>query len=434
MKIKTKKLSYDEVMAKPLWKHKKPIKQSSFWRFVLRMASRGELKATDFTCERMGMERLGKKEPCLFLMNHSSFTDLQIASELLYDRQFHIVCTNDGFVGKEGLMRRIGCIPTKKFIMDMQLVKDMKYTFEKLKSSILMYPEASYSFDGTETPLPDSLGKCVKLMKVPVVMIRTKGAFLRDPLYNCLNKRDVKVSAYMKYLLSAEECEKLSAEEITEAIRKEFSYDHFKEQKADGIRVKEPFRALGLHRALYCCPHCLTEGNTVGEGINLTCNSCGEVYELSEEGTLFRDSKSSVSEGEDFTYVSDWYAWQRGRVRKEIEDGSYSYDADVDIRMLVDSEAVYEVGEGHLHHDENGFRLTGCDGKLDFTMKPSESYSLYADYFWYDLGDMICIGNNKRQYYCFPKEGQNRNVAKVRLATEEIFKRLNSAKKMQNRG
>ena len=34
------------------------------------------------------------------------------------------------------------------------------------KSSVLMYPEAGYSFDGTKTVLPDSLGKMVKMMKV----------------------------------------------------------------------------------------------------------------------------------------------------------------------------------------------------------------------------------------------------------------------------
>ena len=49
------------------------------------------------------------------------------------------------------------------------------------------------------------------------------------------------------------------------------------------------------------------------------------------------------------------------------------------------------------------------------------SYSLYSDYFWYELGDMICIGDNKVLYYCFPK-GENVIVAKARLAAEEIFK------------
>ena len=69
----------------------------------------------------------------------------------------------------------------------------------------------------------------------------------------------------------------------------------------------------------------------------------------------------------------------------------------------------------------HGFRLTGCGGKLDFTQKPETSYSLYADYFWYELGDMICIGDRDVLYYCFP-QGKGDVVAKTRLAAEELYK------------
>ena len=46
------------------------------------------------------MEKLRRGEPCLYLMNHSSFIDLKIASTILYPRPFNIVCTSDGFVGR----------------------------------------------------------------------------------------------------------------------------------------------------------------------------------------------------------------------------------------------------------------------------------------------------------------------------------------------
>ena len=47
--------------------------------------------------------------------------------------------------------------------------------------------------------------------------------------------------------------------------------------------------------------------------------------------------------------------------------------------------------------------------------------SLYADYFWYEIGDMLCIGDRKTLYYCFPLEGGD-IVAKTRLAAEELYK------------
>ena len=74
-------------------------------RALMRFLAGFDLRAADFTFETAGMERLDKKEPCMILMNHSSFIDLEIAARLLADREYHIVCTRDGFVGKEALMR-----------------------------------------------------------------------------------------------------------------------------------------------------------------------------------------------------------------------------------------------------------------------------------------------------------------------------------------
>ena len=118
--------------------------------------------------------------------------------------------------------------------------------------------------------------------------------------------------------------------------------------------------------------------------------------------------------------MPDWYQWEREEVRRQLAAGTYAMDLDVDIGMLVDSRAIYKVGAGHLHHGKDGFRLTGCGGQLDYTQKPQASYSLYADYFWYEIGDMICIGDRNALYYCFPKT--DAPVAKARLAAEELYK------------
>ncbi|MDO4187755.1 MAG: 1-acyl-sn-glycerol-3-phosphate acyltransferase [Lachnospiraceae bacterium] len=419
MKIKVTELDYDKVISEKKYHHIRPVKQSKLLRKLFYLASIKELKDVDFTCTLEGMEEIAGDAPCLFLMNHSSFTDLQITAKLLKDRQYHIICTNDGLVGKEGIMRRVGCIPTRKFIQDVELVRDMKYAVDKLGSSILMFPEASYTFDGTATPLPDSLGKCVKLLGIPVVMIKTSGAFLRDPLYNLLQKRDVKVSAEVKILLNKDAIKKTPVNEINEILRDAFTFDHFREQFENGIVVDEKFRADGLHRALYKCPECHKEGKMEGKGIYIRCNSCNKEYELLPSGKLTARSGDTK-----FEYVTDWYAWQRREVMEEIDENRYSMDFDCDIYMLSDLKSIYKVGEGHLHHDSNGFVLDGCENRLHYTQKPSASYSLYADYYWYELGDMICIGDTKCQYYCFPKDQKGAIVAKARLATEEMFKKM----------
>ena len=107
-------------------------------------------------------------------------------------------------------------------------------------------------------------------------------------------------------------------------------------------------------------------------------------------------------------------------------------EAPVDIYMLVDTKRVYRVGEGTLYHDKDGFRLEGCNGKLAYSQKPIASYSLYSDFYWYEIGDVICIGDTQALYYCFPKT--NISVAKARIATEELYqlaKAEKDKKKMQ---
>ena len=426
MKIINKKMDYDKVMALPVKPRKKPKKVNMFFRTLMKTLSVGELKATNFKCREIGMEKLGKREPCLILMNHSGFIDLQIAATVLYPRPFNIVCTTDGFVGKNWLMRQIGCIPTQKFVSDLALVRDMVYAVKELKSSVLMYPEASYSFDGTATTLPDSLADCLKMLKVPLVVIRTYGAFARNPLYNNLKRREVDVSADMEYVLSPEEIAEKSKDELNAIIREKFSFDGFRWQQENGVKITEDFRAECLNRVLYKCPHCLTEGKMLGEGTTLTCTECGKVYELTEEGFL------RAKDGEtQFSHVPDWFAWERECVKQEIIEGKYNLDIPVDISILKDMKCVYHVGEGRLTHSAEGFHLTGCDGKIDYAQKPLSSYSAYTDYYWYELGDIISIGTNKISYYCFPKtEGDF--VSKTRLAAEELYK-LKKAEQPQRR-
>lgn len=421
MKIKITKSSYQDVLALPKEAPFSPKRANIFFRTLLKLVALPDLIATKFECTKTDMDKLGKDEPCLFLMNHSSFIDLEIAASILYPRHFNIVATADSFVGKAWLMRQIGCIPTKKFVSDMSLLRTMKRTLHELRSSVVMYPEASYSFDGTATALPDSLGGCLKLLGVPVVMIRTYGAYTRDPLYNGLQRRKVKVSANMKYLLSPEEIKNSSAEELNEILKKEFTIDNFTWQQENEVRVSEEFRADFLNRTLYKCPHCQAEGSTEGRGTRLTCKSCGKSYELDEYGRL------SATDGESaFTHIPDWYAWQRECVRQEIIEGRYSFSSPVRICMGVDTKRIYEVGSGVLSHTCEGFHLSGCDGQLEYTQKPQASYSVYSDFNWYEVGDVICIGNNDALYYCFP-EAKGDFVAKVRMAAEEMYKLRKSA-------
>lgn len=427
MKIKIHDKDLDYVLAKPRAKHKRPIRPNMFFRILMRAVASFDLAKTHFKFEKVGMEKLGEGQNALYLMNHSSFIDLEIVARMLFPKPFNIITTSDAFVGKELLLRHIGCIPTRKFVSDPTLVRDAIYAAKKLHSNVVLFPEAGYSFDGTATTIPDSVGKFAKVLGLPVVMITTYGAFARDPLYNNIQVRKVDVSAKMEYIISEDDLETKSVEELNSVIQKNFSFDNFRWQNQNSVRISEPFRADYLERVLYKCPFCGAEGKMVGKGIRIACEACGKAHILTEYGRLAREDGKAR-----FDFVSDWYKWERGCVREEIERGEYGFDLPVEIMMAVDNKRIYRVGEGRLSHSIDGFRLTDDSGRINYEHKPLSSYSLNADFNWYEIGDIICIGNHEALYYCFPKADRG-IVAKARLATEEIYKLLTEQKSVESK-
>ncbi len=413
LKIKTKSLPYEQVMALPRPRHRNPMKPHPAFRALIRLLSAPTLMKTHYTVRRERMELVGDS-PCLILMNHSSFTDLKLAYGIFYPRPMCIVSTVDSYVGKRWLMPLIGCIPTQKFVSDLTLIRDMRYAFTQKKCSVLMFPEAGYSLDGRSTVLPKGLGAVLKRFKVPVVTVTTWGAFARDPLYNCLQLRRVDVSADVKCLLTPEEIEEKSIAELDAMIGEAFSFDQFAWQRDNKVAIREPFRADGLHRILYHCPRCGAEGRMEGKGIRLTCHACGEVHEMDEYGQLHCTSGETR-----FPHIPDWYDWQKEQVRAAIAAGRYRLETDVKIGMMVDHKALYMVGDGRLTHSEEGFVLEGCGGKLYYEQSPLAAHTLNADYHWYEIGDVISIGSRDALYYCFPPDGVP--VTKVRIAAELLY-------------
>ena len=130
------------------------------------------------------------------------------------------------------------------------------------------------------------MGILLKKLRVPVISIHTEGAFARDPLYNCLQKRKVKVSANVSCLFTADEIAEKSVDELDEALRAAFDFDNFAWQEQNHIVINENFRADGLNRILYKCAHCGAEGQMEGSGTHLVCHACGKSYELTPFGSL----------------------------------------------------------------------------------------------------------------------------------------------------
>jgi len=367
---------------------------------------------------KQGMK--GVKPPYLLLGNHNAFFDMNVSAAATFPYFGNYVVAIDGFIGREGLLRNIGCICKRKFTNDRTLIRHIMYVIQH-KGIVAIYPEARYSLCGTTAPLPQSLGKLCKTLNVPVVTLICHGHHINHPFWNTRHERGVKrTPAEMKLLFTPQQLQESTVDEINDALVKAFQYDDFRWQLDNKIKVDCADRAKGLEKVLYQCPHCHTEFAMQSEGSRLFCTACGKGWQMTEFGQLVAESGET-----EFEHIPDWYEWQRSNVRREVEEGSYSTGLlPVRVESLPNAKGFQNLGEGTLLHDANGFTVkVGAEGEDQLTMTKSVPtlYSCHIEYeYLFTHGDCVDLNTLEDTWYIYPHDCRF-SVTKMALATEELY-------------
>ena len=195
--------SYEEVRNMPRFDLKSmPKKPKWYLQLLAWTLALPDTLSVKPTIRKHNMEDV--KGPFIMLCNHNSFLDFKIATRAVFPKRSTYIVAVDGFIGREGIMRNVGCFAKRKFASDSVIVRQIKHSIEKSKVICQIYPEARYSLVGTNSMLPDSLSKLIKLTGYPVVTLISHGHHLRQPFWN-LRTRKVKTSTDMTYILSPQQ-------------------------------------------------------------------------------------------------------------------------------------------------------------------------------------------------------------------------------------
>jgi len=345
--------------------------------------------------------------------------DFSIVTKAIFPHRANYVVAIDGYIGMEWLLRAVGGICTRKFVYDISLVKNMLHARDN-GDIVVLFPEARYSLCGTQAILPTSLGKMVRKMNIPVVTLITHGHHINSPFWHVGNRKVRPIEAEMSLLFSQEETQTLPLDEINSKLKNAFVYDDFAWQKQKGININTKNRAEGLEKVLYQCPSCLTEYKMASNGTTLRCTHCNKAWDMGELGIL-----RALGGNTEFPHIPDWYEWQRANVRKEIEEGTYSFESEVRIESLPNAKGFIKFPKpGRLIHNMEGFTLKDVCQNEPFTVRwPSSSlYSCHIEYNYKKRGDCVDLNTIDDTLYLFPQE-TNFSVTKISLATEELYKK-----------
>lgn len=262
---------------------KYPIRQPRWLTWLIWVLSKCALMGKEYKLETVDME--GLEPPYLLFSNHMAFIDFELSALVTYPKRVNNVVNIDGYHGMPWLLTWIGSICTRKFTNDFHLVKSIRRVIQN-GDILCLYPEARYTPIGTTSFLPDSLGRLVKMNKVPLVVVTHHGNYLYSPFWAYKNKHKVPLHTVFRQVLTAEQVESMTVEQINAAIRSAMEYDEYRYQLENGILITDTNRAEGLQKVLYQCPNCHTEFQMATKGTEIFCKHCRKHWNMQENGQL----------------------------------------------------------------------------------------------------------------------------------------------------
>jgi DNA-directed RNA polymerase subunit RPC12/RpoP len=394
---------------------KKPQRQKNYLRPVTWLLSFPSVWKHRLKVNKVNMR--GLKPPYVLLSNHTSFMDFKVMTAAIFPHRANYVVAIDGFIGRETLLRKVGCICKRKFTNDIGLIRHINRVVNINKDIIVLHPEARYSLAGTTAILPESLGKLVKFLDVPVVVLNMHGNYLNSPCWN-LEERGNRLEARITQIITRDQIKTLTNVQINDCINNALIYDEYAWQKENNVIIKYKNNAKGLHKVLYQCPGCMTEFQMDSDKNRIWCRQCGKEWIMSELGEL-----KAVSGITEFSHIPDWYEFERGQVRRQIDEKTYEFSDDVIVDSLPNAKGYIRLGHAKLSHNMDGFHLEGTFSGKSFSLgkEPLSMYSCHIEYDYLGGGDCIDLSTLEDTYYIYP-QGRLSSVTKISLATEELFK------------
>ena len=312
----------------------------------------------------------GLKPPYIIVGNHSSFYDFVYAVRAFYPERVNFVVARKYFhySGLRWVMKTARAIPKSLYQTDMNTVVTM-FNILKQGGVIGIFPEGQISINGISIDNGEAIAKFVRRAGVPVVRLLTGGAYFGNPPW-AKNARRGLVESHVDLVLTREQTQELSPQEIMDRIRESIFMDSYAWQESKGSEYRGRNLARGLENILYICPSCAGEFTIDTEGNSIRCSSCGAEADFCEDGHL------KWTKGSFFRHIGDWHFWQVEREKREIaQKNAFCVSEPVELAMLNGTGKGFDVvGSGIFSADREAYIYSGTLYGLTVTLTfPTQS-------------------------------------------------------------
>jgi 1-acyl-sn-glycerol-3-phosphate acyltransferase len=282
-------------------------------------------------------------QPYILLSNHYGRYDPFIISHFIKQRPNFIssdAILRDKIIGT--LFKGLGAMPKKKGVRDSHIIREMVKVVQS-GGALSLFPEGTRTWSGETQFMDPSIAKLVKLLKVPVITARMKGAYAFDPRW-AKSIRRAKVEIDYKMAIAGEAVSNLSEDEILAIIRGDLYHDDIEYQRLEKIKIESGKRAEHIDLVLFQCPGCLSFAGFNDYRNQFSCADCGNTYSVDDYGFL------AIAYGEPLPFddIKEWLNWQNNNFIQFMTE-QISQNISTPLFHADNMQIEYAVGDGRMH-------------------------------------------------------------------------------------
>ena len=358
----------------------KPMLKPFYWlyHFVMAKIVLRKYKPTIIRKDDIRKE----KESCFIVFNHLSRLDHLYVLESVYPKSYNMMCAYNEFFRSHLSFnfKASKIIPKKQFANDPFSIKCVMNVFKK-GGSVAIAPEGIATMYGESHPQIPGTGRLIKMFKKPVYFIELRGQHLTTS-WSSPKERIGKTFATTSLLLSKEDIEKMTAEEIDDLLDKVIYHDEYEWQKQQQIEFSNINTYYDrLEDFLYKCPKCGKEFKNIGKDGKFYCEECGNGFTLDNKYNMVPLNKDSII----FDTPTKWVERERKDIIEEIrKNPNFEIKVNVKIGQLPTYKPLKHLktteicGEGEIVINHNGMSFSGSKNgePFSFLLPYSTLYTL----------------------------------------------------------
>jgi 1-acyl-sn-glycerol-3-phosphate acyltransferase len=304
----------------------------------------------------------GIHPPYLVLAGHSSWLDYLITGASMFPVRMNYVGAYNFFRDRllNSVFGLLGVIPRRQFTSDLSSIMMMKYCVDN-KRVVAIFPHGCLSNEGRPGGFAGiGIAKLIKFLRVPVVVIKTDGAYLTRPRWSRKARRG-RIESKIIPILTIEEIDALSNRQIYGMVTRAIDFDDYKWQRQRMIPYKGKNPAQGADFVLYRCPKCHNEFTLRTKESRMFCTMCGNAVRMNRYLLFEPESEDTVY----FDGIDRWYDFQKDCLDMEIDSPDFELTSPTELQNAEPNKFGYQHrGFGQLRLTREALFYTGeIDGE-----------------------------------------------------------------------